>query len=288
VNRARARLETLRLLDRAARGALLGGAAGLVLLLADKLAPGLPFGPAVPWILLGAGTAAGGLEGLLRTRSRVTRESAALLLDGRLGTQERIVTVACAAPSPFTERVAAELAAATKVPRMRLPRSAALAPAALFVLFAAGLLPERTEDGRAGATVHVAGTSSAAGAGEPLPDVSAAVARLERGAAPTAAEEAGLREAIARGLHRPEERGAARRALDHATEGDGAAARRVARALRARLGGRGGLPVEEIGAPEPGAAGADGGLLRAVAYPEARELITAYRRALAELEEKDQ
>ena len=75
---------------------------------------------------------------------------------------------------------------------------------------------------------------------------------------------AALREMLERRLHRPEDRKAARDALDRALEGDRAAARGVAETVRALRQAR------------------SGGVIRAVAYPEEEKLLKEYRRARAE------
>jgi hypothetical protein len=251
VRRARRRLEAARLLKAAARGALAGTAAGLLV---------TPFRLS-PWAFPAAGAAAGLLLALFRRP--IGLGSAALFLDHRLGTAERFATVATRPPDPLTDRVAGELAAVRRLPRSPLPRETALVPLALFLLFAAGLLPAAPAPEPApGFAVAAAG----AGDGEEAAPVDAeAVERLARGVPPAPAEIEAMREALERQLRRPEERRAALAALERARRGEEGAGAAVAEALRPR-------PAD----PKKGAA------LLPSAYPEAEEFVHAYRRALQE------
>lgn len=263
VRRARAGLDGMRLLQGAARGALVGGGVGLAALLAMKVRPAWPVAPVLPWALLLAGAGLGGLVAL--TRPRIRLAAAALFLDRRLGTDERFVTVVTRPPGPYTDHVAGELAAGRRLPRLPFPREVALVPAALFLVFAAGLLPEA---GGAAARTFVAvpatGGGTAAAAEEPPPEIDDATLRdLEQGRLTRPAE---LKEMLERRLHLPEERKAARDAVDRALKGDGAAARGVAETVRALRQAR------------------RGGVIRAVAYPEEEEFLREYRRARAEEE----
>jgi hypothetical protein len=284
VRRARARLEAARIVRAAARGALgLGAVALAAELLGKAWAPAR--GPdALPWLLLGAGALAGAAAAA--ARGRVGLADAALLLDRRLGTEERIVTVLTRGKDEFTDRAAAELAPA-RLPRIPLPREAGLVPAALFLLFAAGLLPEAVASPGVPAPRARPAQGAPTGAAavprpeEPPPDAAAAVERLAAGSAPAPEDVEPLREAIRRGLHTPEERARAAEALDRAKGGDAAAAREVARALS----GRGGVVAPAPPPESPGAApGGVGGA--AVAYPEEEEFLLAYRRALRLSEER--
>jgi hypothetical protein len=264
VRRARAGLEAMRLLQGAARGALVGGGVGLVALLAMKLWPAWPVAAALPWALLLAGAALGVLVAV--ARPRIPLAAAALFLDRRLETHERFVTVVTRpAAGPFTDFVAGELAAWRRLPRLPFPREAALVPLALFLIFAAGLLPEAgAGEARTFRTVVApAGGMAAATAGPPPEIDDATLLRLEQG---KLARPAALREMLEHRLHRPEDRKAARDALGRALKGDRVAARGVAETVRAlRQAQR-------------------GGVTRAAAYPEEEEFLKEYRRARAEEE----
>lgn len=263
VRRARVRLEAARLLKASARGALAGGAAGLACLLAMKLVAAWPVVPGVAWGLLVAGALSGLLRAVLVERS-IGPVAAALFLDRRLRARERFVTVLTCPPGARTDRIALGLVALIRLPRIPFPREAALVPAAFFLLFAAGLLPA------AGAAqppsrrlVVVPAGSGAGGAGAEAVEVDPeALRELLEGQAPDPARAEQLDAAI-EGLHRPEERKAARDALERAQAGDAGAARDLARTLR--------NGYEEGG----------GGLLQGSAYPEATEFVRQYRRAVS-------
>jgi hypothetical protein len=261
--RARAGLEAMRLLQGAARGALAGGGVGLVALLAMKLRPAWPVAVALPWVLVGAGAVLGLLVAL--TRPGIPLAAAALFLDRRLGTHERFVTVVTRPAGPLTDYVAAELAAWRRLPRLPFPREAALVPLALFLVFAAGLLPEAGA-GEAGRVVTVivpgGGTGGTDEASAPVPEIDDATLReLEQGRLARPAE---LEEMLEHRLHRPEDRQAARDALDRARLGDRAATRDVAETVRALRHAR------------------RGGVTHVVAYPEEEKFLSEYRRARAE------
>ena len=282
VRRGRACLEMLRLLRAAARGALVGGALGLVVLIASRL--GLAGPTWLPWACAAGASVAAVV--LAFFRRAVPLPAAALLLDERLQTDERLVTVVTREPGRHSERVLRQLDGRLKLPRLGLPREVSLVPAALFLLFAAGLLPhangETATSSEAGEPA-VRGAAATAPTGvRPSADVGAAIARMAQGAAPRAEDVATLRDVIERRVMRPEERMEALAALERAARGDGEAAKRIAETLRAASGGQGHgdtAPDTPDGAllvgPRDGAASVD-------AYPEHRSLVLAYRRALAE------
>jgi len=280
VRRGRVRLEAIRIAKAAARGVLLGGGLGLLAVVVDRLAVGLALPGWLAWVFPAVGACGFGVAAAVR--GRIDLVATALLLDDRLGTDQRITTLVAAEPGPFLPRVLAGLEGVERLPRLPFPREIPLVPAALFLLFVAGLLPaangeeaaERAWVGRAESPVDAASA--------PQPDVRDAVKRLARGEAPaTASSVSRLREAIDKGLHRPEDRHAARAELDRAIRGDGAAAREVAARLEALQGG-GGLSGELEG-HRLGAVGAEGGR-RGELYPEDTDLVLAYRRALVEEE----
>jgi hypothetical protein len=144
-----------------------------------------------------------------------------------------------------------------------VPRELTLVPMALFLLFAAGLLPARTV--RAEAPVPSFAVVAVPGAPGATPaDAAAAVEKLVRGQPPAPEEAEALRESVER-LHEPEERQAARAALERALAGANDAAETVREMLRPRA-------AEEMG----------GAALRPSAYPEAEAFVRDYRRALQE------
>lgn len=251
VRRARRRLEAVRLAKAASRGALVGTVAGLLSLL---FARGM-----LPWAFFAAGAVAGLVAALLRPP--IGLPAAALWLDRRLETAERFATVVTRPPDPLTIRVAEELAQERRLPRSPVPREAALVPLALFLLFAAGLLPAPREEARAEAGFVVVAAEE--GDGAAAADA-ATIEKLARNEPLSPREAEALREAIERGLRRPEERRVARAALDRAVGGEGASGAEVAEALK------------------PRAADPRGATLRASAYPDAIEFVRAYRRALEE------
>ena len=87
--RGRARLEALRLLRATSRGALAGGAVGMAVSIASRL--GLPGPDWLPWACVACGALAGAI-GAAFGRG-VPLPAAALFLDERLSTDERLVTV---------------------------------------------------------------------------------------------------------------------------------------------------------------------------------------------------
>jgi hypothetical protein len=251
VRRARRRLEFVRLAKAASQGALAGTALGLLSLFVER---GM-----LPWAFLAAGAVAGFVVALLRPP--IGSGDAALYLDRRLGTAERFATVATRPPDPLTIRVAEELAHLRRLPRSPVPREAALVPLALFLLFAAGLLPAPREEASAAAGFVVVAAEEGGSAAEADP---ATLERLARGERLTPREAELLREAIERGVRRPEERRAANAALDRAAKGEGASGAEVLEALK------------------PRATDVQGAALLASAYPDAEEFVRAYRRALEE------
>ena len=263
VRRARIGLEAMRLAQGAARGALVGAGVGLVALLLMKLWPAWPVSQALPWALL----AAGGVTGVLVAvaRRKIPLAAAALFLDRRLETHERFVTVVTRPAGPCTDFVVAELAAWRRLPRLPFPREAALIPLALFLVFAAGLLPEAgAGEARTFLTVVAPAGGPAAATAGPPPEIDDAILKeLEQGRLSRPAD---LREMLEHRMHRPEDRKTARDALDRALKGDRSAARGVAETVRALRQAR------------------RGGVTRAAAYPEEEKFLQEYRRARAEEE----
>jgi hypothetical protein len=263
VRRARARLEAVRLLKAASRGVLAGGAAGLALLVAMKALPSLSTVALLPWTLLGAGAAVATLFAAFGPR--IGLDAAALFLDQRLQTQQRIVTSLHCPPGPFADRLVHELESVRALPRFPFPREAALVPAALFLIFAAGLLPEarrRAAPEREAVALPVEAVGMGGGK---APDVSETLEKMALGTLLDEAQLEELRQAIDRTLHRPEDRAAAKETLEKATAGDEAAALELLRRLGAR---------------EEAAAGP--GVVSVTAYPDAQELLLQYRRNLSE------
>lgn len=278
IRRGRVRLEAARLLRAAARGALLAGAPALALLLAGKFLGASPLTGPLPWFLLAAGALLG--FGFARASGRVPLEAAALWLDHRLGTSERLATVCTRPDDEFTRRAAREVVASMALPRLPVPREAGWLPAAFFLLFGAGLVPAAERASPAplpGLSATPGGAAATQGA---LPDLAPLLARLAEGAAPGAEEARLLERAIEERVARPEDRRTAREALEKAREGDGAAAREVAGALAEGAGGRGGNEGKGAGT----AAEAEGAAGRrpVLPYPEEQDYLRAYRRALAE------
>jgi hypothetical protein len=281
IRRGRARLEVLRLSRAAARGALLGGAVGLLLLLADRIGPGLAPLRWISWACLVAGAAAGALVATLR--GRIGLSAAALFLDQRLATQERLVTLLTRDPGRYRDRLLRELGGVRRLPRLPLPREVSLVPAALFLLFAVGLLPRvnGAETGASGDVVAGGMAEPAADGAQAPKDIRDAIGRLVTGAPPPAAEADRLERAIERYLSLPEERRAAREALRRAAAGDAAAAQELSRTIEAAMGGRGGAETDTgTGTSRPAGTGAGGATV--TMYPEHAGLVLAYRRALTE------
>jgi hypothetical protein len=279
----RTRLRLWFALRDALRGLLAGCAAALALLLLSRVAPALRHPASVDFLvpLLGALVAAA-----LPRRARVSLGAAALFLDRKWGTAGRVATVATCEPGALTERVAAEVAAA-RLPRLPLPREGAFAPAALFLLFAASLLPvAKAEDAAPPPVAAAVAKAAARGAGRapaPPADPAKALQALGRGERPDRGEEAALRAAIDRRMRRPEERRQAHAALDRALGGDAAAARQVSEKVSGGAAASG---------PREGAAGGEAEGVRGngegrrrsgvVAYPEFEEFLRDYRNAVVE------
>ena len=294
VRRTRRRLETLRLAKAAARGMLAGAALGLVVLLADRLLPAVDGGPVLPWLLLPAGALLGLVRAATRPGAAVTDEAAALFLDDRLETRQRIVTLLGHPDHPFAGFIAQGVEAA--MPRLPIPREIPLVPVALFLLFGAGLLPQARSEGPGTVPAAAAVDSKAApglmsdAAGFDEEALRIARERLEAGSPPAPGEQAALREYLERRLHRPEERREAAEALERASRGEAEAIKEVADAVARGEGGRGGRepPGERRRPTTKGAVapenrnGARDELEAPSAYPEAAELVRAYRRALAQ------
>jgi len=264
VRRARARLEAVRLLKAASRGVLAGGAAGLALLVVMKALPSLTNVALLPWTLLGAGAAVATLFAAFGPR--IGLDAAALFLDQRLQTKERIVTSLSCPPGPFADRLEQELEGVRALPRFPFPREAAFVPAALFLIFAAGLLPEsRGEAAPEREAVAFTPVEAVGMRGGEAPDVSETLEKMALGTHLDEAQLEELRQAIDRTLHRPEDRAAAKETLEKAAAGDEAAALEILRRLGAR----------EEAAAGPGA-------VSVTAYPDAQELLLEYRRNLSE------
>jgi len=286
VRRARLRLDAVRLAKSAARGALAASAVALA------------FFRGGPWPVVGA------LAGLVASlvRPRVPLAAAALFLDDRWGTKERVATLLTRPDTPFAARLAGEIELARRLPRVPFPREAAAVPAALLLVFAAGLLPDARADGGKRGTAM---PSEAASEGRSLPppedaprpdeDARRRIAHGELPEEPEARRD--LREALERHLRRPEDRRAARAKLARAEEGDAQAARDLGRMLDEALGDReredpaadGGKPSGAPGPPSDGAgasADAAGVVRTAAVYPDEAGFLREYRRARAEEDEE--
>jgi hypothetical protein len=278
VARGRARLEAMRLLRAASRGALAGGALGLLAALFARALPPHRALAAAPWVLVTLASLAA--AAVARARGRVEVGAAALFFDERLGTQGRLATVATRPAGAFTDRVARELHPLPPPPRLPLPREAALLPAALFLVFAAGLLPRGTRaETSAPAPAPLPGVAAAAETG-PAEDVDDLVAAIREGRALSPESAAVLADAVDRLLGNPEERRAALDALAKAAGGDAEGAEKAARLLEARVGGRGAAEATP-GAARAGSAEASG-WMEATLYAEEQEFLRAYRRAVRE------
>ncbi len=274
----------------ATRGALAGGALGLAILVLGKIVPSIPAAAGVAWICLAAGAVAGFAWAALG--GSISSSSAALYLDRRLGTHERIVTVQSRPAHPLRPIVARDVAIPAALPQPPLPRETALLPAALFLLFAAGLLPEAkaAQDARGFVAVAapqtVAGSGDAAPDGDASPDTAALLDALAKGEL-TPADARALQSALDAAIARPEERARLQDLLRRAEGGDRAAAREVAAALdRARGGSGGGGDAAAGSASEAFSARAADGAPPPALYPEKQHLIRAYYRALAREDER--
>ena len=279
-----------RLAAAATRGALAGGALGLALLVLGKLVPSIPAAAGMAWICLAAGAAAG--FGWAALGGSISSSAAALYLDRRLGTHERIVTVQSRPTDPLRPIVARDVALPAALPQPPLPRETALLPAALFLLFAAGLLPEAQGAPDAGSFVAVAapqtvaGNGEAAQAGDAPPDTAALLEALAKGElSPTDAR--ALQNVLDAALARPEERARLQDLLRRAEGGDRAAAREVAAALDRARGGAGGNEGAAGGtASEAFSARAADDAPPPALYPAKQDLVRAYYRALAREDER--
>jgi hypothetical protein len=279
IARARARLEATRLLKAGSRGILAGSALGLAVLVLMKAVPTVGVVAALPWALLAAGAV--GAAALAAARPGIRPTSAALYLDEHLGTEQRIVTLLSCREGPFVARIERELEPLRGLPRLPFPREAALVPAALFLVFAAGLLPAAAAEPGAPSRFVPAASPTAVGEGSPLPDLGGTVEKMAAGGAPAAEEMTGLREVIDRALHRPEDRRAAQEALERASGGDAAASKELAGMLETLEGGSGSEPD---GAPATTTTNNESGqaVHSVTAYPEARDFLLEYRRKLSE------
>jgi hypothetical protein len=257
----RRRLEGLRLLQAAARGALVLAAGALLLVL-------LRAGNAWTWWLPLAG-AVGGV-GYALTRRAIAPASAAIFLDARNGTAERFTTILSKPSSKYAGRWAIELAGA-RIPRLAWPREAGLVPVALFLLFAAGLLPAAQEP----EAFLIADEQETEPAAEASGDPDAAAERLGEKGALGPAESKAIERAIEAAFARPEERARARAELVKAKGGDVVAREQLGKALvegAGALGGENGSRPETAGGRETGI---DARLVSP--YPEEYEYLRAYR-----------
>lgn len=288
VRRVRGRLELLRLAKACARGALVGGVAGVVLVLVGRFAPALRVGPLVPWGVLVAAATLAALGAMLFGR-RFRTEDAALFLDDRLGTRGGIVTLLEMPAHPFASRFAAG-ADARAIPRLPFPREVPLVPVALFLLFGVGLLPGPAVAGERRAEALVAVPSASVPGIEPvgadLAPIDPLLAELKQGTALSEPERESVRKAIERRVHLPEERQRARRELERAQSGDAAAAKSLAKRLGAAMSGES-TGAEDPESPDARPAGANCHESQtskpgwaSSPYPEAVELVRAYHRAL--------
>jgi len=282
VRRARRQLEALRLLRWASRGALLGAALALLLLLAgravaDSVAP-LAWG----WWLPLFGALAG--LGAALARPSIEPVAAALYLDRRCGTDERFVTLWSLPRSGHAMEWATALASVRRLPHLPLPREAGLLPVGLFLLFAASLLPVADGAEHSQAAGALDGTSEAAPSegAKPRekrvqPERGERLLR-QRGALTDAAREE-IERAIESGFVRPEERAAARAELARALAGDVSARDRLANALLEGAGalGENAGPSEKAkaGTRAAPAAGDDGAAVSP--YPDDVRFLRAYR-----------
>ncbi len=273
VRRTRLRLDAVRLGKAAARGALIASVVAL------------GFFRTQPWLVIAVGALIGLVAGLFRPR--VSLDAAALFLDDRWGTKERIVTLLTRPGSPFAVRLSGEVEWARRLPRVPFPREAAAVPAALLVVFAAGLLPSVQADEKSERTAMSSDAAAASAAvrglaatKKPVEPDAATKKRLARGEAPkTAAARARLREAIERTVRRPEDRRAARAKLQRALDGDAQAARELARMLDDATGagaqgtGNSGAASPKPAAPGPPNSTAAGFVQRVTCYPGELEFL---------------
>jgi len=283
VRATRRRLESMRLLRGAARGALAAAGLGVVLLLIEKATPSplLPAGMAW-WLAL-----AGALAGVAATlfRPAIPESVAALFLDERCATDERFVTLWSLPDNPHAAQWAMELARVARVPRIALPREVGVVPVALFLLFGAGLLPEAEAETLPQVARIVEGGSQAAPAkpaAESGRQVDEAAQALRERAIPDAAAVEQLEAAIDRAFVRPEERAAARRELAKARAGDAAARERLAQALVEGAGVLAESPEAPRPAASPAAARVSGNATSSP-YPGEEAFLRAYDVEVARL-----
>jgi hypothetical protein len=280
----------MRVLRSAGRGALLGALLGLLLLVLDKLAVATVLPSALAWLLTAAGLIAGAVAALVRPAIRPG--SAALFLDHRCGTEERFVTLWALPASRHASEWARELAVVRAVPRLPIPREAGLLPAALFLLFGAGLLPEAVAE-RASVDTGAATAKAEASAGIPAAseprrgDPERAAETLRKPGPLAEAERERIERAIDAAFVRPEDRAAARAEFARARAGDAAARVRLGKAL---VAGPGALqeatdPAEPPRAVDPPTGNAESGRDAAATspYPEETRFLRAYEVELARL-----
>ena len=288
VRRARRQLEALRLLRWASRGALLGAALALMLLLLDKATAGSVVSLAFGWWLPLFGALAG--LGAALARPSIEPVAAALYLDRRCGTDERFVTLWSLPRSAHATEWAKALASVRRLPHLPLPREAGLLPVGLFLLFAASLLPaadgaEHSQGAGALDETSEAAPSEGAQPGEKRIQPERGEQLLRERVALTDAARDEIERAIERGFVRPEERAAARAELARALAGDVSARDRLANALLEGAGalGENAGPSEKSKsatrvAPAAAAAGAAGDDGAAVSpYPDDVRFLRAYR-----------
>jgi len=278
VRRTRRRLEGLRLLRAAARGALVGAAIALVLVLLGK-ALGRPE-PAAWWLPL-AGALAG--LGVAAARGAIGLVPAALFLDARLHTDERFTTLLARPGSPLAPRWAMELEGHARIPALVWPREAGLVPVALFCLFAATLVPAAGGSGEEFANAgETAPSPASAEPAEHAPADPDAAAQALSGASELSPERRReIERAIDESFARPEDRTRARAELARAEGGDAAARERLGEALLEGAGALGGAESSRGGTTAPGASGVDARL--SSPYPGEYEFLRAYRVAKARL-----
>jgi len=233
VRATRRRLEAMRLLRGASRGALVACGVGLVLLLLEKASVQTLMPAGLAWWLALAGALAGVAATLVRPAIPVA--VAALYLDERCATEERFVTLWSLPDDPHAAGWARGVAHVARVPRTALPREVGFVPVALFLLFGAGLLPTAA----AASPTEIARLIDADAEAAPSTDAAVDAGRRVEDAARTLRERRkpnrealdGLERAIDHAFVRPEDRKAARVELAKARAGDGAARERLAQGL---------------------------------------------------------
>jgi len=296
VRRTRLRLEFMRLVRAASRGALAGTAGAVVFVILERLGS-LAAPTAWMWSLPGVGACCAVVFAL--TQQHIEAVSAALFLDSRLVTNERFVTLWSNAQSPlaprWAEEIGTELGTERSTPRIAWPREAGLAPVALFVLFLAGLLPALEvdaslvvlqEQSKSAGNEDLAGSAGSEGDGGKNADPDAAAKRLGEDRALTPQEVAAVRRASDDTFARPEDRRRAQKLLNAASGGDRSSAERLALAL---IEGAGAL--DESGADSGGGLKSAGGSETAAGarfaspYREEIEYLRAYQIELARLRE---